>query len=89
LNVPVNRTLGLVRAGGDGQHIARYGSFGAANSPRSVGHAGLHMHLGWADPETGISFAYATNGLDSDVMREAMRGLKLSDLAAGLTDLPG
>ena len=84
LGVPVNRTLGLVRAGDDGQHIARYGSFGAANSPRSVGHAGAHMHLGWADPATGISFAYCTNGLDSDVMREAIRGLRLSDLAAAL-----
>jgi CubicO group peptidase (beta-lactamase class C family) len=84
LSVPVNRTLGLVRAGDDGQHIARYGSFGAANSPRSVGHAGAHMHLGWADPETGLSFSYCTNGLDSDVMREAMRGLRMSDLAAAL-----
>jgi CubicO group peptidase (beta-lactamase class C family) len=88
MQVPVNRTLGLVLAGDDGRHIARYGSFGAANSPRSVGHAGAHMQLGWADPATGISFAYCTNGLDSDVMREAVRGLRLSDLAAGLTDLP-
>ena len=54
-----------------------------------VGHAGAHMQIGWADPATGLSFAYCTNGLDSDVMREAMRGLRLSDLAAGLTDLPG
>jgi CubicO group peptidase (beta-lactamase class C family) len=88
LNVPVNRTLGLVRAGDDGQHFARYGSFGVSNSPRSVGHAGAHMQVGWADPTTGISFAYCTNGIDSDVMREAVRGLRLSDLAAALTDLP-
>jgi len=85
LQVPVHRTLGLVLAGDDGKHFMRYGSFGPANSPRSFGHAGAHMHLGWADPETGISFAYCTNGIDSDVMREAMRGLRLSDLAAALS----
>jgi CubicO group peptidase (beta-lactamase class C family) len=84
LHVPVHRTLGLVLAGDDGKHFMRYGSFGQSNSPRSFGHAGAHMHVGWADPETGTSFAYCTNGIDSDVMREAMRGLRLSDLAAGL-----
>jgi CubicO group peptidase (beta-lactamase class C family) len=85
LQVPVHRSLGLVLAGDDGQHFMRYGSFGQGNSPRSFGHAGAHMHVGWADPETGLSFAYCTNGLDTDVMKEAMRGLRLSDLAARLT----
>ena len=85
LQVPVHRTLGLVLAGDDGKHVMRYGSFGQSNSPRSFGHAGAHMHLGWADPETGLSFAYCTNGVDTDVMREAMRMLRLSDLAAGLS----
>jgi CubicO group peptidase (beta-lactamase class C family) len=84
LQVPVNRTLGLVVAGDDGQHFMRYGSFGQANSPRAFGHAGAHMHVGWADPETGLSFAYCTNGIDADVMKEAVRGLRLSNLAAGL-----
>ena len=84
LQVPVNRTLGLVLAGDDGQHFMRYGSFGVANSPRSIGHAGAHMHVGWADPETGISFAYCTNGLDNDVMKEGARGVNLSGIAAAL-----
>ena len=87
LDVPVNRTLGLVRAGDDGRHFMRYGSFGVANSPRSVGHSGAHGQVGWADPATGLSFAYCTNGIDSDVIREAVRGLRLSDLAAALTDV--
>jgi len=86
LQVPVNRTLGLVLAGDDGQHFMRYGSFGVANSPRSIGHAGAHMQVGWGDPTTGISFAYCTNGIDSDVMKEAMRGLNLSNVAAALAD---
>lgn len=86
LQVPVNRTLGLVVAGDDGQHFMRYGSFGVANSPRSIGHAGAHMQIGWGDPTTGISFAYCTNGIDSDVMKEAIRGLNLSNVAAALAD---
>ena len=84
LQVPVNRTLGLVLAGDDGQHFMRYGSFGVANSPRSIGHAGAHMQVGWADPETGISFAYCTNGIDTDVMKEGARGVNLSGIAAAL-----
>jgi len=84
MQVPVNRTLGLVLAGDDGQHFMRYGSFGVANSPRSIGHAGAHMQIGWGDPETGISFAYCTNGLDADVMKEGARGVNLSGIAAAL-----
>lgn len=84
LQVPVHRTLGLVLAGDDGQHFMRYGSFGVANSPRSIGHAGAHMQIGWGDPETGISFAYCTNGLDADVMKEGARGVNLSGIAAAL-----
>jgi len=86
LQVPVNRTLGLVVAGDDSQHFMRYGSFGVANSPRSIGHAGAHMQVGWGDPTTGISFAYFTNGIDCDVMKEAIRGLNLSNVAAALAD---
>lgn len=85
LQVPVNRTLGLVLAGDDGQHFMRYGSFGVANSPRSIGHAGAHMHIGWGDPETGISFAYCTNGMDRAVMKEGARGVNLSGIAAALS----
>jgi CubicO group peptidase (beta-lactamase class C family) len=85
MHVPVNRTLGLVLAGDDGQHFARYGSFGVNNSPRSIGHAGAHGQVGWGDPTTGVSFAYCANGISSDVVAEAIRGIRLSDLAATLT----
>jgi CubicO group peptidase (beta-lactamase class C family) len=84
LQVPVNRTLGLVVAGDDGQHVMRYGSFGQSNGPRSFGHAGVHGQVGWADPDTGLSFAYCSNGIDADVVKEAVRGLRLSDIAAAL-----
>jgi CubicO group peptidase (beta-lactamase class C family) len=84
LDVPVNRTLGLVVAGDDGKHFLRYGSFGTTNSPRSFGHAGAHMMVGWADPQTGLSFAYCHNGLQADMMQEGARGVALSTIAASL-----
>lgn len=85
MHVPVNRTLGLVLAGDDGRHVARYGSFGVNNSPRSIGHAGAHGQVGWGDPATGLSFAYCCNGIDADQVKEAIRGIGLSNLAAALT----
>ncbi len=85
MHVPVNRTLGLVLAGDDGQHFVRYGSFGVENSHRSIGHAGAHGQVGWGDPATGLSFAYCTNGIDVDVVKEAVRGITLSNIAATLT----
>jgi CubicO group peptidase (beta-lactamase class C family) len=84
MGIPVNRTLGLVVAGDDGMHTLRYGAFAEANSPGSFGHAGAHVQVAWADPETGVSFAYFTNGLDTNTMKEGVRGLRLSNLAAAL-----
>ena len=82
LDVPVNRTAGLVVAGDDGQHFARYAGFGFSNSPSSYGHAGAFMQIGWADPTTGISFAYCHNGLYDDMIPDAVHGIELADLAA-------
>src|SRR3954451_18648673 len=84
MGVPVNRTLGLVLAGDDGKHILRYAIFGTDNSPRSFGHAGIHAQVGWADPETGISFAYLNNAITSDLMRSGIRANRLSSIAAAL-----
>lgn len=82
--IAANRSIGLVIAGDDGNHVMRYAGFGQSCSPTSFGHAGMHMQVGWADPASGISFAYLTNGADSDVMKEGGRGVALSDLAARL-----
>lgn len=84
LGVPVNRTIGLVVAGDDGQHVRRYAAFGRRCSPRSFGHAGAHGQVAWADPETGLSFAYLTNGIDADLMREGFRAYIVSTLASQL-----
>lgn len=80
--ISANRSIGLVVAGDDGNHVMRYAGFGQSCSPRSFGHAGMHMQVAWADPVSGVSFAYLTNGVDSDVMKEGMRGVALADLAA-------
>jgi CubicO group peptidase (beta-lactamase class C family) len=84
MGVPVNRTLGLVVAGDDGQHNQRYAIFGSDNTPPSFGHAGLHAQVGWADPESGISFACLNNAVTGDAMRSGMRANHLATIAAAL-----
>ncbi len=76
---PANRTLGLVQAGGDG-HAARRG-FGRTVSPRAFGHNGAGGQLAWADPASGLSFAYLTNGFDRHVLRQGRRNVALASLA--------
>ena len=84
MGVPVNRTVGLVVAGDDGKHILRYAIFGQGCSPGAFGHAGAHGQVAWADPATGISFAYLTNGCAVDMMPAGIRGNRLASIAAAL-----
>ncbi|MEJ7584487.1 MAG: serine hydrolase domain-containing protein [Acidimicrobiales bacterium] len=81
LGVPANRSLGLVVAGDDGQSHLR-SNLGRTVSPRAFGHAGAGGQIAWADPATGLSFAYVTNGLDANLLREARRSTALSSRAA-------
>ena len=75
-----NRALGVVVAGGDG--MANYRGFGKTNSALAFGHGGAGGQIGWADPATGISLGYATNGFDRNDMRQGRRGVALSSLRA-------
>jgi CubicO group peptidase (beta-lactamase class C family) len=84
MNVPVNRTIGLVLAGDDGLHQFRYAMFGKENSPGAFGHGGAYSQVAWADPATGISFAFVKNGLQTDLLADAVKVLPLSDLASAL-----
>ena len=84
MGVPVNRTLGLVVAGDDGLHVLRYAIFGEHCSPRAFGHAGAHAQVGWADPATGISFAYLNNAVTSDMLRAGIRANRLASIASAL-----
>jgi CubicO group peptidase (beta-lactamase class C family) len=85
MNVGANRTLGLVLAGDDGLHQFRYGMFGASVSPGAFGHAGAHCQVAWADPASGVSFCFLKNGLDMDMIADAVRILPLSNLASELS----
>jgi CubicO group peptidase (beta-lactamase class C family) len=84
MGIGANRTLGLVLAGDDGMHELRYAIFGHHCSPGSFGHAGMHGQVAWADPASGISFAFLTNAVDADMMRSGMRSNALATIASAL-----
>ncbi|MBX7160103.1 MAG: beta-lactamase family protein [Acidimicrobiia bacterium] len=77
--IPAMRTRGLMTAGTDG--LSHMRGFGRTVSPRAFGHDGAGGQIAWADPDTGISFCYLTNGLDQNVVREARRTTALASLA--------
>ncbi len=77
--VPANRTLGLVQAGADG--LSAFRGMGKTVSPSAVGHNGAKGQIAWADPVSGLSFGFCTNGLDEHFLREARRTTALASLA--------
>jgi CubicO group peptidase (beta-lactamase class C family) len=77
--VPANRSLGLWLAGDDGFSHVR--GFGRTVSAGAFGHSGAGGQLAWADPATGLSFGYCTNGLDQHVVREAKRCTAIASFA--------
>jgi CubicO group peptidase (beta-lactamase class C family) len=78
--VPANRSLGLIIAGDDGK--ARLRGFGHTQSPRTFGHNGAGGQLCWADPDSGLSFCYLTDGYDRHVIREGRRRIGINSRAA-------
>lgn len=85
-NAPAHRSLGLVMAGPSEAAMMR--GFASTNSPRTFGHMGAGGQVAWADPATGVSFAYLTNGLDRNPLRMGARNLGLS-YRAGAVAAPG
>ena len=79
MRTPANRSLGLILAGDDNRAHIR--GLGRTVSPGAFGHPGAGGQLAWADPATGLSFAYLTNGLDQHAVREPRRGTALSSMA--------
>ena len=67
-------------AGDDGKSAWR--GMGYTVSPTTFGHNGAGGQIAWADPATGLSFAYLTNGLDRNVLREARRTSGIASRAA-------
>jgi CubicO group peptidase (beta-lactamase class C family) len=80
MGTPANRSLGLVLAGDDGKSGAR--GMGKTVSPRAFGHNGAGGQIAWADPATGLSFCYLTNGLDQDELRQWRRTTGIASRAA-------
>jgi len=74
-----NRGLGIIVAGGDDRN---YRGFGHANSPIAFGHNGAGGQIAWADPVTGLSLGYCTNGHERNAFRQARRGIGISSRAA-------
>jgi CubicO group peptidase (beta-lactamase class C family) len=78
--VPANRSLGLVLAGDDGWSHAR--GMGRTVSPGTFGHNGAGGQICWADPATGVSFAFLTSGYDRHEVRLPRRTTAIASLAA-------
>ena len=76
---PANRALGVVIAGDE---YRNFRGFGHTNSPTAFGHNGAGGQIAWADPASGMSFAYCTSGHDQNILRQGRRGVSISNRAA-------
>lgn len=72
MNLPANRTLGVVIGAGFGTTWGK--------SPTAFGWPGAGGQIGFAEPATGISFAFLQSG-DCDEMSQFVRAIQLSNLA--------
>ncbi|MEE9281669.1 MAG: serine hydrolase domain-containing protein, partial [Myxococcota bacterium] len=75
----VHRALGVVIAGDERRNVR---GFGHTNSELAFGHGGAGGQIAWADPATGISLGYCTNGHDRNGIRSARRSIGISSRAA-------
>jgi CubicO group peptidase (beta-lactamase class C family) len=80
-DLPANRSRGLVIRG-DHAGAERMMHFGTGTSPRTFGHDGAGGQIAWADPDTGLSFCFLTNGMEANGVREALRCQDFAALAA-------
>ncbi len=75
MKLPANRTLGVVIGAGFGTTWGR--------SPTAFGWPGAGGQIGFAEPATGISFAFFQMG-DHDEVSQFVRGIEMSNLALDL-----
>ena len=78
--LPASRGLGVVLPAADGRAVRR--GYGHGLGPRAFGHNGAGGQLAFADPESGLSFAYLTNGIDRHLLRQARRSVGIASRAA-------
>ncbi|MBW8638466.1 beta-lactamase family protein [Hoeflea sp. WL0058] len=60
---PILRTLSFLLAGDAKERYGERVFFGQQVSARAFGHQGMGGQIAWADPESGLSFAYLTNSI--------------------------
>jgi CubicO group peptidase (beta-lactamase class C family) len=68
LGITASRALGVLVAEEAESHLRHL--YGDTFSARAFGHTGAAGQVAWADPTTGVSFAFLTHALDADVMRQ-------------------
>lgn len=79
--LPANRTRGLVVRGSH-PGAERMMHFGTGTSPRAFGHDGAGGKVAWADPETGLSFCFVSNAMETNNIDEIRRCMEFAALAA-------
>ncbi len=77
--VPANRSIAFMIAGEDGKSGGR--GLGHGASPAAFGHDGIGGQLAFADPRTGLSFSYLTNGIDRNILRQQNRARSIATRA--------
>ena len=77
--LPAWRSIGLEIAGDGRGSRFRIGS--GAVHPAVFGHGGACGQIAWADPTSGVSFAFYTNGVDRNAVREWRRSYDVNALA--------
>ena len=80
LGVAAMRGLGVEIAGDDANNHRRIGS--GATSPAAFGHLGAGGQIVWADPASGLSFAFLTNSEDRNSVRVGRRSRAVEAAAA-------
>ncbi|MEU9949812.1 serine hydrolase domain-containing protein [Streptomyces sp. NPDC047939] len=78
-DIIANRTRGLELQGDDPTSLHRAGSGSA--TPQTFGHNGAAGQVSWADPVSGLSFVYLTNGCDRNDVRVVRRCRELNAAA--------
>ena len=75
---PAMRTRGLIVQSATPSSLTFFGEAPAG----AFGHDGAAGQVAWADPSTGLSFVYLTNGCDRNLVRLYRRGHELSTAAS-------
>lgn len=71
-SIPGNVGLFIIMVGDDG---LSHGFLPTATSPRTFGHGGAACQIGFADPDTGLSFAFLTDGYPATGYEQSRQGL--------------